>query len=313
MNKLLTVVGPTSSGKSELAVRLAKKFNGEIISCDSRQVYEGMNIGTGKVPGKWHVVKKHSRALYKYFIYKGVIHHLIDFVSPKRQYSVAMFKKQAEKVIYDIIKRGKLPILCGGTGHWVDAVVYDQHLPEVKPDKKLRAKLEKETTDELYQKLMKLDPARAKEIDRHNKRRLIRALEIVLTTNKPVPSLPTTHCLPPAYPTLQLGLTLPKEELYDKIERRLKQRFKQGLIKETAKLRKQGLSWKKLEAFGLSYKFAAQYLQRKIDKDEMLRLSLLSEKHYAKRQMTWFKRNKDIIWIENYSQAKSLVSTFLKR
>ena len=135
--KLLAVVGPTASGKSELAVSLAKLYNGEIISCDSRQVYKGMDVGTGKVKGKW--IKGH-------YIYKGIIHHCIDYADPKRQFSVSLFQKDAQKALEDIRKRSKLPILCGGTGQWIDAVVHNIKLPEVKPDPKLRKHLEKQRT-----------------------------------------------------------------------------------------------------------------------------------------------------------------------
>src|SRR5947209_15079783 len=132
--KLIAIVGPTASGKSEFAVEVAKKCNGEIISCDSRQVYKGMDIGTGKIEGKWQKEK---------FVYKGVPHYCIDFVDPKKQFSAALFQKQAQKAVADVQKRGKLAVLCGGTGHWVDAVALNQKLPEVKPNVALRKKLDK--------------------------------------------------------------------------------------------------------------------------------------------------------------------------
>lgn len=179
--KLLVIIGPTSSGKSELAVKLARRFNGEIISADSRQVYKGMDLGTGKIEGKW---KKG-----KYF-YKNIVHHTIDFASPSSQFSSARYKTLTQKTLKDIHRRGKLPILCGGTMHWIDAVVYDQNLPDVKPNAKLRERLGKKSANNLYLELKKLDSARAKTIDKHNKRRLIRALEIIITTGKPVPKSP---------------------------------------------------------------------------------------------------------------------------
>jgi len=312
-SKLLVILGPTSSGKSELAVKLAKKFKGEIISCDSRQVYRGMDLGTGKVEGKW--VKIHSSNLphksnKSHFVYKSIPHHLIDFQNPARQYSVARFAREAKKIIADIIRRGRLPILCGGTMHWIDAVVHNQTLPEVKPDPKLRAKLEKQSADALFKRLLKLDSVRAKTIDRFNKRRLIRALEIVITTGRPVPQIINlkSSILNP----LWLGITLPQTDLYKKIDRRLKQRLKVGMTKEVNHLHAKGLAWKRLESFGLEYKYISLYLQKKISHDEMLNKLSYAIKHYSKRQMTWWKRNKEIIWIKpDFKKASALTKKFV--
>lgn len=282
-SKIFVVVGPTASGKSELAVKLAKKYNGEIISADSRQIYRGLDIGSGKVEGKW---KQGT------FVYKNIPHYLIDQVSPRGQYSVAKFQKQATKLIADVQQRGKLPIICGGTGHWIDAVVFAQVLPAVKPNTKLRAKLNQMSVKQLFAKLQKLDPERAKTIDSKNPRRLIRALEIVLSTGNPVPKTKVVQ----KYDALWLGTNHDKETLHDKIEKRLKSRLKQGLIKEVTKLHEQGLSWKKLESFGLEYKFVALYLQNKLSEAEMKEQLLRAIKQYAKRQLTWWKRNQEIHW-----------------
>ncbi|MCX6797417.1 MAG: tRNA (adenosine(37)-N6)-dimethylallyltransferase MiaA [Candidatus Doudnabacteria bacterium] len=321
-DKILVIIGPTSSGKSELAVKLANKFNGEIISCDSRQIYKGMNLGTGKIKGRWIKTRLANEPHWSY-IYKGIIHHLIDFVNPKKQYSVALFQKQARKKIQEIIKRGALPILCGGTGHWIDAVVNNQQLPEVKPDYKLRAYLKKRTADKLFHQLLKLDPIRAKSIDRHNKRRLIRALEIIINTGKPVPPISylSTEALakedklkPKSYSVFWLGINLPQTELFAKIKSRLKQRLKQGMLREIKTLHKQGVSWKRLTNFGLEYKFGALNLQKKISRDEMFNQLLLAIKHYSKRQMTWWKRNKEIVWIKpDAKKAAKLVKKFIRR
>jgi tRNA dimethylallyltransferase len=192
-SKIIVVIGPTASGKSDYAVTLAKKYHGEIISADSRQVYRDLDIGTGKVPGYWLLRKnrgkKRSGAQKEVFIYKGIPHHCIDYISPKKQYTVADFKRDAEIAIQDILKRGKTPIMCGGTGLYVDAILYDQQIPEVKPDPAYRKILEAKTTAQLFALLQKKDPARAHSIDRHNPRRLIRALEIIHATGKPVPTV----------------------------------------------------------------------------------------------------------------------------
>ena len=316
--KLLVIVGPTSSGKSELAVRVAKKFNGEIISCDSRQIYEGMNLGTGKVNGKWLIPKNDGRQKLEYR-YKNIIHHCIDFVNPKQQYSAALFQRNAKKAILDIIKRGKLPILCGGTANWVDAVVYDQKIPDVKPNFALRQKLEQLSTVRLFAALRKRDPVRAKTIDKHNRRRLIRALEIIYSTGLPVPTL---SVIPEATSaseelsgihTLWLGMALPQTDLYKKIDRRLKQRIKQGMLKEVRRLHTSGLPWKNLEDFGLEYRFVSRYLRSIITYDELILQLSLAIKHYSKRQMTWWKRNSNIVWIKtDFKKSVKLVEKFLK-
>jgi tRNA dimethylallyltransferase len=323
-NKLTTLVlvGPTASGKSELAVALAKKFNGEIISCDSRQIYKGMDLGTGKVEGNWRPIpiafhpervgpREGSLKNRKIFVYKSIPHHLIDFINPKKQYSAALFKQQAQKAIADVTARGKLPILCGGTAHWIDAVIYNQPLPDVKPNPKLRAKLEKQSVDVLFKRLTKLDPRRAANIDSKNKHRLIRALEIVLTTGKPVAN-ETWNVKHEAYKTLWLGINQPQPILFEKIKKRLKQRLDQGMVKEVTRLHNQGLSWKKLESFGLEYKFVSLYLQKKLSYDEMFEQLFTAIKQYTKRQMTWWKRNKEIHWINNFIISKKLVEKFLR-
>lgn len=324
-NKLLVIVGPTASGKSELAVKLAKRFNGEIISCDSRQIYKGMDLGTGKVTGKWKIlpfsrhlersapeVEGSLKSKKKIFTYKSIPHHCIDFVSPKQQYSVAKFKELANKAIFDIQKRGKLPILCGGTAHWVDSVVYNQTIPEVKPNLKLRANLEKKSAEELFNQLKKLDPIRASNIDKHNKRRLIRALEIVITTGEPVP-VNSNQQTAGSYKTLLMGIKTNQKSLYQKIDLRLKQRLKQGMVTEVKKLKSSRLSWKRLESFGLEYKFVSLFLQNKLTKQEMFIQLSYAIKHYSKRQLTWWKRNKNIVWIKpEINIANKLIINFLK-
>ncbi len=333
VNKLLVVVGPTSSGKSELAVNLAKRFNGEIISADSRQIYKGMDLGTGKVTGKWFPLSSHPERVRwprgrvegslerGVFVYKSIPHHLIDIISPARQYSVARFQRQAKKCIANILKRGKLPILCGGTMHWLDAVVYDQKLPNVKPNPKLRAELETQSTDRLFDRLKKLDPVRAKTIDGKNRRRLIRALEIIFTTGKPVPIFKSLNFQSLNYDPYWLGINLPPAKLYKKIDQRLIQRLKAGMLDEIFRLHSpqhnvvsqfigsrkagklahygKGLSWKRLESFGLEYKYISLFLQKKISYDHMLTQLFFAIKHYSKRQMTWWKKNKEIHWIKN--------------
>jgi tRNA dimethylallyltransferase len=307
-DKILVILGPTSSGKSDIAIKLAKKFDGEIISADSRQIYRGMDIGTGKVP-KSKVQGKIKNYKNIYFS-SGIPHHMIDIISPRTDYNVTKFKHQAEKIIEDILHREKLPIICGGTGFWIQAIVDDVNFPEVKPDWKMREKLEKHSAVKLFTMLKKLDPDRAKSIDQKNKVRLIRAIEICKTIGK-VPNV--IHDLRfKKYEFLQLGIRLLKEKLYSNIEKRVEKRFRQGMIDEVKSLHdKNKLSWKKIQSFGLAYFWIPLYFQNKITHDELTEKVMNAEKKYAKRQITWFKRDKRIKWLKNFKDIKKETEKFL--
>jgi tRNA dimethylallyltransferase len=278
MNKIIVILGPTASGKSELAVKFAKKTSGEVISADSRQVYKGLNIGSGKI------TKKEMR---------GVPHHCLDVASPKKVFTALDFKECAEKAIADILARGKTPIICGGTGFYIDILLGRMEAAEVAPNWKLRKKLEKMPAEKLFKMLKKLNPARAKNIDAKNPRRLIRAIEIAKSPAKVGPSPWRRSDLR----QVLIGIKLPEKELEKRIEKRVKKMLKDGLINEVKKLRRQGLPWKRLYELGFEYKYPALFLQNKISKTEMLEKMIVENRQYAKRQMTWFKRNKDIKWI----------------
>ncbi|MDO8443550.1 MAG: tRNA (adenosine(37)-N6)-dimethylallyltransferase MiaA [Candidatus Azambacteria bacterium] len=308
--KIIVVVGPTASGKSTLAVKLAKKFKGEIISADSRQVYEGMDIGTGKITPDTKNSSNFStgQAKKKYvFTHKGIPHYCIDVANPKNQFSVAQYKQLAEKVIKKIIRHGKIPIICGGTGFYIQAITENISIPEIKPDIKLRTALEKKSTKELFSQLKKLDSRRAKNIDKNNRRRLIRALEIIIKSGNKVPELKSA----PKYEVLFIGVKRGMRELKELIKSRLLKRLKIGMVKEIINLKKLGLSWQRLEDFGLEYRYVAYYLQNKLSYDEMVSKLQKEIEHYAKRQMTWFNRNKKIRWVANSNQAGKLVKGFL--
>jgi tRNA dimethylallyltransferase len=324
MNKILVILGPTSSGKSDIAIKLAKKFSGEIISADSRQIFLGMDIGTGKIPrdkkpsfGESRLSREvggKSLALKEHGIYfsHGIPHHMIDIVSPQTSYNVAKFKRQAEKIISKIIRRGKLPIICGGTGFWIQAVVDDINFPEVKPDWELRKKMEKYSTNKLFVMLKKLDSHRAKNIDQKNKVRLIRAIEICKTIGQ-VPRISNAEQKKSKdeHQFLQIGIKLSKEELNKNIKKRLKQRFTQGMVVEVKKMRKQGLTWKRIRSFGLGYYWIPLYLQDKLSEEDLFEKVYQAERNYAKRQMTWFKRDKRIKWLNDYKEVKNTVKNFL--
>jgi len=317
-NKVIVILGPTSSGKSDIAIKLAKKFNGEIISADSRQIYRGMDIGTGKVScdKRFGFGKSRQFRCWKEkaepWVSQGIPHYMISIVSPRTNYNVTKFKYQAEKIIADILRHGKLPIICGGTGFWIQALVDNLNFPEVKPDWKFRNKLKKYSTEKLFSMLKKLDPRRAKNIDRNNRVRLIRAIEICKKIKR-VPLLKNSQFLPTnsQLKFLQIGIKLPKEKLHKKIEKRVLARFAQGMIEEVEKLHQQGFSWKKIQSFGLAYYWIPLYLQKKISKTKLIEKIIRAEKNYAKRQMTWFKRDKRIHWLENYQEIEKQVRKFM--
>lgn len=295
--KIIVILGPTASGKSALAVKIARKVNGEIISADSRQVYKDLNIGAGKISKKER---------------QGVPHHCIGIVSPKKIYTVVDFRRCAEKAIEKILKKNKTPIIVGGTGLYIQAIVDNIVLPKVKPNWKLRKELEKKTIGEMFKILKKLDQRRAKNIDSKNPRRLIRAIEIAKTLGK----IPRLKVGLPSYKVLQIGLKLPDKILKKNIEKRIKKMIKNGLIIETKKLRESGLSWKRIYELGFEYKYPALFLQNKSaswrTKDEMLAKMIHENWRYAKRQMTWFRRDKRISWIAKENQAEKLIKEFLK-
>ena len=293
--KIIVILGPTSSGKSDLAVILAKKFKGEIISADSRQVYKGMNIGTGKI------TKKEMR---------GIPHHLLDVANPKRKYSVAQYKREAQKIIRDISCRGKIPIICGGTGFYIQAIVDNIVFPKVKSNPTLRRELKKFSTEELFLKLKKLDNFRAKNIDSHNPHRLIRAIEIATELGL-VPNLEAR--LPSKYDVLQRGIKTTDDVLKERIYKRLLARLRRGMVAEVKRLHTEGVSWKRMEELGLEYKFISWFLQEKISKEEMVKQLNTAIWQYAKRQKTWFKRDERIKWfsLNEMSKMEKEVEEFL--
>ncbi len=288
--KTIVIIGPTASGKSDLAIALAKQYDGEIISADSRQVYKGMDIGTGKVLRD--ALPHQSKNSRKYFS-EGIVHYLIDRASPKRTYNVTQFIRDARKALLNIQKRKKLPIICGGTGFFIQSLIEENTFPSVKPDLSLRKKLETFSTEELFSLLKEKDVDRAKTIDRHNKIRLIRALEIIQYLGK-VPKRESSNASLYTKKYLShfilIALCPKKELLFQNIEKRLEKRLKEGMIAEVQQLHKEGVSFKRLESFGLEYRYIALFLQKKISLSEMKERLNIEIKHYAKRQITWIKR-----------------------
>ena len=291
--KIIAVVGPTASGKTSLGIYLAQKLGGEVISADSRQVYKGLNIGTGKV------TKKEMQ---------GVPHHLLDVISPKKQFTVADFVRLAEKAYSSILQNNKIAVVVGGTGLYVDMLTGRMSYPDVSPNPALRKKLENKTAAQLFALLTKADPARAATIDARNTRRLVRALEIAKAIGKSPAQNPE-----PTYDVLWLGLKPAQPKLEANIHKRLLARLKLGMIAEAKRLHKQGVSYKRMNELGLEYRYLALLLQGKLGKKEFESQLEQAIRQYAKRQATWFKRNKDIQWIGSKTEALRLAKAFLSR
>jgi tRNA dimethylallyltransferase len=288
MQKLIVILGTNASGKSELGVRLARQFGGEIVSADSRQVYRGLDLGSGKITPEDAA---------------GVRHHLIDVAEPAETFSLAQFQEQAYAAIEAIAQQGKRPLLVGGTGLYISAIVEGYELVEVPPNESLRAELERLSAEALAQRLKEADPEAARRIDLSNPRRVIRALEVALAGHKHDAARKRN----PRYDCLQLGLTWPREVLAERIERRLEARLKKGMIEEVAALRAHGVTDERLERFGLEYRYISRFLRGEIPTLEKLREQLgTAIRQFAKEQVTWFKRDKRIIWLDpfgDYFQA----------
>lgn len=278
MPKVLIIVGPTASGKSASAVRIAKERKGEIISADSRQVYRGLDIGTGKIT---------KREM------KGVRHHLLDVASPQRVFTAHDFVRLGRVAIDDIASRGKLPIICGGTGFYIDALLGRLSLAETPRNGKIRTRLASKTAAQLFAMLKKKDPRRARAMDtpseRNNTVRLIRALEVASTSK-------TRKDIAPQYDAEWIGIDWPDEVLKQRIRKRLRDRMKSGMVSEARRLHAHGLSWKRMEELGLEYRYLSRYLRGLLSKREMREQLEKEIWQYAKRQRTYFKRNKDIRW-----------------
>lgn len=317
--KIIAILGPTASGKSSLALKLAEKYNGEIVNADSRQVYKKMDIGTGKVSrdkiSNFQFLRlcqgSGGQAISKqlYFCEK-IRHHLLDVVNPDKPFSLAQYQRLAFRAIDDILKRKKIPIICGGTGLYIRAIVDNLDIPKVKPDSKLRQKLEKQTAAKLFSQLKKLDPKTAKIIDQHNKRRLVRALEVVLTKQTSFTELQKIQ--EPRYDVLQIGIKTDRQILRQRIEKRFKQMIKNGLIEETKNLLKK-YPTNLPSMSGIGYSEIGQYLTGEISLDEAIQKAVARTYQYSKRQITWFKKNERIKWIDTSAQAVKLSSLFLKK
>ena len=309
--KVIVIVGPTASGKTALSLKLAKKYNAEIISADSRQVYRGMDIGTAKAPISSAIRRGRRVETKSSVISSGIPHHLVDIKYPNQDYSLGQFKKDALKAMRDITNRGKIPMLVGGTGLYISAMVNNLDIPAIKPNKHLRKKLEKmirrHGTYYGFGKLTALDPEAAYIVDPRNSRRIIRALEIALISKKPFSTARKKG--PPLFDFLILGLDMPPEKLKNRIGKRVETMVRAGLVKEVKKLiKKYGKRRVPFDAIG--YREIIDYLDKKITLREAIEQIKRNTWRFARRQMTWFRRL-PVTWIKKQKHAEKAIAKFL--
>ena len=297
--KLVVLLGPTASGKSGLGITLAQRFNGEIISADSRQVYRSLDIGTAKVTPA-------EQAL--------IPHHVLDVADPREIYTVAQFQRDAIAAINDILKRSHQPFLVGGSPHYIQTVVDNLDIPHIEPQPELRAQLEKRPLPELLEQLEELDPRGAATIDRNNPRRVIRALEVCLISGKPFSQ--QRKMSDPLYQSLLLGIEWPREVLYRRIDERVDERMQQGMVQEVQRLLDEGVSQQRLEALGLEYRYITRWLTGAFEnEDEMVQRLKYAIHDFTRRQLTWFRKEKRIVWMNggDWEEAQDVVRDFLTR
>ncbi len=299
--KVIVICGPTASGKTSLSIEVAKKIDGEIISCDSMQIYKDMNIGTAKP-----TVEE----------MQGIPHYMLDFVLPSERYSVADFKEAATDRIEDILKREKVPIIVGGTGLYVDALTKNITYPEIEIDLEYRKQLEeliKENgLESLYEEAKKIDEKAMQTISKNDKKRIMRVLEIYHQTGKTKTQLESESRLtPPPYEYIVFAINMEREKLYERINKRVDIMIDQGLIEEVETLTK------KYEEFptamqGLGYKEVVSYLKKEITKEEMIEKLKMETRRYAKRQLTWFRKDENIKWIDGLAPLEQNIQCILE-
>jgi tRNA dimethylallyltransferase len=326
---IIVITGPTASGKTAMSLEIAGKYNGEIICADSMTVYRGMDIGTDKpgalIPPRHSEPSKESRTAGagspalptgKFASTQddegkninGIRHHLLDIINPDEEFNVAIFVQKVRKIIDDIHARGKIPFIVGGSLMYIDALIYDYRLPEVAPNSGLREELNQKTEEELFSQLCELDPDCEWTIDKHNKRRLIRAIEVCLNSEKPFSQHKTKAKLPNN--VLYLSVDREREELYQRINERVDEMFKNGFVREVQGLLPKFDHNTAMQAAG--YRQICDYLDDKIDLATAIEKTKQVHRNFAKRQLTWLCRNPDVKWIKNKAEAEHSISAFLR-
>ncbi len=300
MHRILVILGPTSTNKTDLALNLARKFNGELISCDSRQVYVGLDIGTGKYPSiKCKVQNAKLKKQNGFWEIDKTTIWMYDVLDTSKQYTVYDYVKEAKKVIDSMLKKGKLPIVVGGTGLYLRALIDGLPNLSIPINKTLRKKLQNLSKEELQKQLQKEYPDKwesLNESDRQNPRRLMRAFELILME----PKRQTKQWFGlNNFDILKIGLIAPRQILYRRIDERVINRIKSGMINEAKNLHKRGLSFERMKQLGLEYGILADYLSGRIKSKSGL-IELLQNKihHFARRQITWFKKEKQVNWFD---------------
>jgi len=301
MKKLLVVCGPTSTGKTTLAISLAKKFNGELISADSRQVYKGMDIGTGKDLPKGAKIKLPWFQKYGYYEIDGVKIWGYDLADPRHEFSVGQYIKFAERVINDIAKRGKNPILVGGTGLYIRGAIDGIATAGVPKNNQLRKNLEGSSADELFEKLAQMDSLKAGQMntsDKKNPRRLMRAIEVAMWKINNVKKEKEMEKKRKDFDVLMIGLKAPQKFIFERIKNRVEKRVKAGIKKEVQTLLKKHITWKMSSMSSMGYKQWKDYFAGNKTEGEVVKNWIVDEEKYVKRQMVWFKKDKRIIWFD---------------
>lgn len=300
--KLIIILGTTASGKTSLGIKLAQKFNGEVISADSRQIYKEFNIGTAKPEGRW-MQWQGERA----FIVNSIPHYLIDMIDPKEEFTLQDYKDSAIEKINAITQKNKLPFLVGGTALYLKAICENWQIPKVKPNIVLRNRLERKSAEELFKELQKKDPD-ATLLTGLNKRRIIRALEVIYSTNEPFSK--QRHRGKPLFNCLKIGRKIEKEDLNSIIQKRVQEMLKNGLLAEVKKL-SQKYPWSLVAMQSIDYQEFKDYFEGRETLDKTLKNIEQHHIAFAKRQMTWFKKDKSIRWIQSDAEAVQLVGDFL--
>ncbi len=299
--KVIVICGPTASGKTALSIELAKKINGEIISADSMQIYKEMNIGTAKP-----TIEE----------MEGIKHYLLDFVSPDQRYSVAEYQKDAKKAIKEILKKGKVPIIVGGTGLYVDSLIYEIQYPNIEFDEKYREQLEeiaeKQGLEVLYKKALEIDEKAMQKISPNDKKRIMRVLEIYHATGKTKTEQEIESRMQPIeYDYKVFAINWDRQVLYERINKRVDIMVEQGLIEEVKTI------LQKYKTFptamqGLGYKEVVDYIEGKYTKEEMIDKIKMETRRYAKRQLTWFRKNKQTTWLEGTNELQNNINIILE-